>query len=171
MAGPSHTETPTSPANSGPGPAASTHSSSSTAKPASTAEDTAKLLSKAEKDLMELMNRKKQADKALASIEAHLYTYEGSYLEDTQQLGNVVKGFEGFISNRADKRKLKFSENDRIFSQSSTTFLQSLDAKQREEQASEDDGRSSPSGKGDRFKKKRLGTPLVSSIKKKGREI
>ncbi|KAJ3201176.1 Chromatin modification- protein meaf6 [Dinochytrium kinnereticum] len=111
----------------------------------------------AEKELIELLNRKKQVDKALSTLESNLYTYEGSYLEDTQQHGNIIKGFDGYLSSRNDKRKMKFNDSDRIFSMSSVTYMKSLEMRQREELlfSEEDGGRAGSPMLFDRSMKKR----------------
>lgn len=50
---------------------------------------------------------------------------ETSYLQDPSQCGNVLKGFEGFLSSSKNttllKRSRKFQPEDRLFSLSSTT--------------------------------------------------
>ncbi|CAD8155501.1 unnamed protein product [Paramecium octaurelia] len=56
------------------------------------------------------------------------------YLEETGHLGNVIKGWEGYLSMKNSKlgvnlqRKDKLNPNDRIFSQSSKTspFVQEI---------------------------------------------
>ncbi|KAJ1555590.1 Chromatin modification- protein meaf6 [Cladochytrium tenue] len=65
-----------------------------------TPQDAERMLADAERELLELLNRKKHADKALSAVEAHIYTYEGSYLEDSLPYGNVVRGFDGFLAPR-----------------------------------------------------------------------
>ncbi|KAJ3079370.1 Chromatin modification- protein meaf6 [Quaeritorhiza haematococci] len=95
---------------------------------------TANQLAEAEAELSQLLNKKRQLDRGLISIENNIYAFEGSYLEDTQQLGNIIKGFDNYLNNRNDKKRQKFSESDRLFSNSSTTFLKALEYKQREEQ-------------------------------------
>ncbi|KAI8617881.1 histone acetyltransferase subunit NuA4-domain-containing protein [Chytriomyces sp. MP71] len=89
-----------------------------------------------EKELQDLLAKKKQLDRQLATIETSIYTYEGSYLDDP--LGNIVKGYDGYVHgggrerDTKSNRKHKINEADRIFSQSSMTYQKSLEAKQRE---------------------------------------
>jgi len=56
------------------------------------------------------------------NLEASIYAFEGNYLEETSQFGNIIKGFDGYMSNRPEKKKIKFTEEDRLFSQSSATY-------------------------------------------------
>ncbi|KAI8851323.1 histone acetyltransferase subunit NuA4-domain-containing protein [Chytridium lagenaria] len=86
----------------------------------------------AEQKLKSLLDKKKERERELQHLEFSLYQYETSYLDDTLQ-GNIVKGYENYITGRTDKRKNKFTELDRIFSNSSMTFAKSLEARQREE--------------------------------------
>ncbi|XAR61101.1 hypothetical protein NMG60_11034713 [Bertholletia excelsa] len=61
----------------------------------------------------------------LRYIEKQVYEMETSYLQDTSQCGNVLKGFEGFLSSSKSttllKRSRKFQPEDRLFSLSSIT--------------------------------------------------
>ncbi|GFY99569.1 hypothetical protein Acr_13g0009690 [Actinidia rufa] len=54
-----------------------------------------------------------------------VYDMETSYLQDPNQCGNVLKGFEGFLSSSKSttllKRSKKFQPEDRLFSLSSVT--------------------------------------------------
>ncbi|KAG0491393.1 hypothetical protein HPP92_004791 [Vanilla planifolia] len=54
-----------------------------------------------------------------------VYDLETSYLQESNQCGNVLKGFEGFLSSSKStinlKRSRKFQPEDRIFSLSSAT--------------------------------------------------
>ncbi|KAG9159057.1 hypothetical protein Leryth_020964 [Lithospermum erythrorhizon] len=71
---------------------------------------------------------------------------ETSYLQDPSQCGNVLKGFEGFLSSSKSttllKRSRKFQPEDRLFSLSSVT------SPAAEEQAAGRDGGISASGPG-----------------------
>ena len=74
------------------------------------------------KELRELLVKKKQADRDLAALEAQIYKLEGQYLEDTQQGGNIVRGFDGYIKGLINNRKSTFAETDRLFSLSSVSY-------------------------------------------------
>ncbi|CAO3634740.1 unnamed protein product [Mucor hiemalis] len=73
-------------------------------------------------ELLGLLGRKKQVDQNLINLEHSIYLFEGSYLEDTQQNGNIIRGFEGYLTNRQDRKRPKFTELDRLFSLSSSTY-------------------------------------------------
>jgi chromatin modification-related protein EAF6 len=75
-----------------------------------------------EQELAELLRRKKEIDRHLSNLETQIYNYEGSYLEDTQQTGNIVRGLEGYFLSRSEKKKMPLKDSDRIFSRSSATF-------------------------------------------------
>ncbi|OZJ03956.1 hypothetical protein BZG36_02948 [Bifiguratus adelaidae] len=77
----------------------------------------------AKAELQLLLSRKKQVDINLANLEANIYAFEGSYLEDTQQYGNIIKGFDGYLTNKTDKKRQKYTDADRLFSMSSTTYM------------------------------------------------
>ncbi|XP_024522816.1 chromatin modification-related protein eaf6-like [Selaginella moellendorffii] len=61
----------------------------------------------------------------LRNVEKQVYDLETTYLHDSSQCGNVLKGFEGFLSSAKGagnmKRPRKFSTEDRLFSLSSVT--------------------------------------------------
>ncbi|KAI9251251.1 histone acetyltransferase subunit NuA4-domain-containing protein [Sporodiniella umbellata] len=104
-------------------------------------------------ELQALLNRKKQVDANLINLENSIYLFEGSYLEDTQQNGNIIRGFEGYLNHRTDRRKPKFTELDRVFSLSSSTYQKAL--AQKEDQDSSPDDRSVNSLLSSRHDKKR----------------
>ncbi|KAI9023304.1 histone acetyltransferase subunit NuA4-domain-containing protein [Hyaloraphidium curvatum] len=88
---------------------------------------TLKTLEEAEAHLQDLISRKKYVDRLLVNLEGSIYAFEGSYLEETAGTGNIIKGFDGYLTNRnapgAVRQKAKVNEADRLFSQSSTTYL------------------------------------------------
>ncbi|KAI3841658.1 hypothetical protein MKW92_040730 [Papaver armeniacum] len=75
--------------------------------------------------LTSLMSKREKLQEELRSIEKQVYELETSYLQDSSQGGNVLKGFEGFLSSTKSttnlKRSRKFQPEDRLFSLSSVT--------------------------------------------------
>ncbi|KAB2075572.1 hypothetical protein ERO13_A07G212800v2 [Gossypium hirsutum] len=74
--------------------------------------------------LATLLSRRAKLQEELGNIERQVYDMETSYLQDTGQCGNVLKGFEGFLSSSnkntaLSKRSRKFQPEDRLFSLSS----------------------------------------------------
>lgn len=75
--------------------------------------------------LASLVGKRKKLQEELRAIEKQVYELETSYLHDSSQCGNVLKGFEGFLSSSKSttnlKRSRKFQPEDRLFSLSSVT--------------------------------------------------
>ncbi|ONH93298.1 hypothetical protein Pyn_26060 [Prunus yedoensis var. nudiflora] len=75
--------------------------------------------------LASLLSRRAKLQDELRGIEKQVYDLETSYLQDPTQCGNVLKGFEGFLSSSKNtnflKRSRKFQPEDRMFSLSSVT--------------------------------------------------
>ncbi|KAK1355770.1 Histone H4 acetyltransferase [Heracleum sosnowskyi] len=72
-----------------------------------------------------LLCKRAKLHEELRVIEKQVYDMETSYLQDPSQCGNVLKGFEGFLSSTKStnllKRSRKFGPEDRLFSLSSIT--------------------------------------------------
>ncbi|XP_042513274.1 chromatin modification-related protein MEAF6-like isoform X3 [Macadamia integrifolia] len=75
--------------------------------------------------LASLMSKRVKLHEELRNIEKQVYELETSYLQDSNQCGNVLKGFEWFLSASKSttnlKRSRKFQPEDRLFSLSSVT--------------------------------------------------
>ncbi|KAJ1666496.1 hypothetical protein EV178_002284 [Coemansia sp. RSA 1646] len=91
---------------------------------------TKKMLKEAEQELVQLLLKKKQADRNLMDTEASIYDFETSYFESSGNDGNIVHGFEGYLNTgRHERRQMHFTDADRIFSQSSATFKKAQEAR------------------------------------------
>jgi hypothetical protein len=76
-------------------------------------------------DAVTLQEKKLSLEKTLANLEKQIYALETSYLEDTTTVGNILRGWDGYLSNRSASAigRKKFKESDRLFSLSSATAL------------------------------------------------
>ncbi|CAG8450429.1 782_t:CDS:2 [Ambispora gerdemannii] len=63
----------------------------------------------------------------LKEDEAEVYYAETIYLEETNHMGNLVKGFDSFLRSSSDrKRKSEVPDSDRLFSRSSIYMQKKL---------------------------------------------
>ncbi|KAL4782059.1 histone acetyltransferase subunit NuA4-domain-containing protein [Aspergillus varians] len=96
---------------------------------------------KLRRDLRDTLQKKRLMDKSMAQLEDQIYRFEQSYLEETTA-GNIIKGFDTYIKGSstaglsagglslassgvgtASRRKSAVTDNDRVFSKSSASFM------------------------------------------------
>jgi len=83
-------------------------------------------------ELTKLLEKKTSIEQRLMALEKQIYALEGSYLQDTRSLGNILTGWDSYLSSRGSgalKRPMKFKESDRLFSLSSVTSMKNADMK------------------------------------------
>ncbi|RZC89006.1 hypothetical protein C5167_030699 [Papaver somniferum] len=62
--------------------------------------------------LTSLMSKREKLQEELRGIEKQVYELETSYLQDSSQGGNVLKGFEGFLSSTKSTTNDKLANED-----------------------------------------------------------
>ncbi|KKK16611.1 hypothetical protein ARAM_004625 [Aspergillus rambellii] len=95
---------------------------------------------KLRRELRDTLQKKRLMDKSMAQLEEQIYRFEQSYLEETTA-GNIIKGFDTYIKGSssgsslgaglslssgvgtASRRKAQVTDNDRVFSRSSASFM------------------------------------------------
>ncbi|VDD87749.1 unnamed protein product [Enterobius vermicularis] len=83
------------------------------------------------KELDDLVKRRNEIAESLATLEQQIYNFEGAYLDDTADYGNIVRGWDRFASTappsknslKLEKRGVRKNLRDaeRVFSNSSVT--------------------------------------------------
>jgi len=76
-------------------------------------------------ELSRLHEKKHSIEQKLQNLEKQIFALEGTYLMDTRHLGNILTGWENYLTARSGalKRASKFKESDRLFSLSSATSM------------------------------------------------
>lgn len=88
------------------------------------------------KKLKELLNKRNALEDDVTKLEEDIYEKETKYLADGAVRGNVVRGFRNFSktsSSSSRVRKIPFTDEDRIFSLSSSTYVMHLRKEQGED--------------------------------------
>jgi hypothetical protein len=82
-------------------------------------------------DIDQLRARKEQLEEDLRAIEKQIYDLEEHYIDETYSYGNVIRGWDNFLTARVPRASVAIREStqqsksrrqpDRIFSQSSVS--------------------------------------------------
>lgn len=51
-------------------------------------------------EINKIKNKRGEIEKELHNLEKQIYNLETSYLQDTHHIGNLVKGWSGYLSSR-----------------------------------------------------------------------
>lgn len=78
-------------------------------------------------DLKRLLERKRSLEDELQAVERRIFKLEESYIAETMSVGNVIRGWDGYLSTKnagmykSISRRAHVKDNDRMFTQSSAT--------------------------------------------------
>jgi hypothetical protein len=75
----------------------------------------------------EILEKKNEIENYIKKVEKHIFDFETKYLEATQSSGNIIRGWDQLFTAKSklsqgtlnNPKRLKFTNNERIFSQSS----------------------------------------------------
>ena len=81
--------------------------------------------------LRQTLEKKRKLDEQMAAVEEQIFKAEGSYLEETANSGNIVRGFDGWVKGVQvggrggidDRRRGRARDEDRVFSRSSVSWM------------------------------------------------
>ena len=81
--------------------------------------------------LRQILDKKRKLDEQLATVEDSIFKAEGTYLEETANSGNIVRGFDGWVKGvqvggrggADDRRRGRVRDEDRVFSRSSVSWM------------------------------------------------
>jgi len=101
--------------------------------------ETPKIIHDDKAELLELVKLQKEYEDSLQNIQRQIHSFEGNYIEETKPYGNILDGWDKYLSNKTfntkdknnagNRKPYKVKESDRLFSSSSVTYKSSISQK------------------------------------------